>query len=156
MAITPKSGLAYGVFRCSDTRPLPVLIARFKEALENVRLAHEETGIPPNTEFQVFDAKSGMEYAISADNALGMTLKAVTLITNGANMMIRSELPDAPNATVGRDLGDVMNMLYGGTELFDAENAGAAKRVMDVFYRNDKGEFVSQLSVGLAELGRGE
>ncbi|MFA5091290.1 MAG: hypothetical protein WC483_01485 [Candidatus Paceibacterota bacterium] len=155
MAITPKSGLAYGVFKCSDQRPLPALIARFKEALENIKGAHDETGIPPNMEFQVFDAKSGMEYAISADNALGMTLKAVTLVANGANLVIRSELPDASNATAGRDLGDAMNMLYGGTELFDAENAGAAKRVMDVFYRNDAGEFVSQLSAGLAEEGRG-
>ena len=155
MAITPKSGLAYAVFKCSDQRPPLAVIARFKEALENIKGAHEETGIPPNTEFQVFDAKSGMEFAITADNALGMTLKAVTLMTNGANLMIRSELPDASNETAGRDLGDVMNMLYGGTELFDAENAGAAKRVMDVFYRNDNGDFVSQLSAGLTEEGRG-
>ncbi len=152
--ISKRPGVAYGVFRCSDTRPVPTLIARFKEALENIRLAHDETGIPPQTQFSVSELAKGKAYTIFTDDALGFGEAIIALEKAGANYMIRSALPGAPNETAAQDLGDVMNMLYGGTELFDAENEGRAKPVMDVLYRNGKGQFVSQLSVGLAAEGR--
>jgi hypothetical protein len=156
MVNTPRAGIAYGVFKCSDPRPMSALIGRFKEALENIKLAHEETKIPPETEFSVFDLRRGMTYAIFVDDASGLAQKVEALEKDGANFLIRSSLPDAPNAIAARDLGDAINMLYGGTELFDAENEGRGKRVMDVFSRNDKGEFVSQLAIGLAQAARGE
>ena len=151
MVTTPRAGLAYGVFKCSDPRPLPVLVARFKEALENVKKAHEKTKIPPETEFLVLDIRRGMTYAFTVDNAAGLMEKAEALEKDGANFLIRSSLAGVPNEIAARDLGDVLNMLYGGTELFDAENDGREKLVMDVFFRNGEGVFVSQLSLGLAE-----
>ncbi len=154
MVISRNPGKAYSVFKCSDPRPIPALIARFKEALENIKWYHDETGIPPQTEFSVFGLGYGKKYALAADGAVGLAQKIEALENGGANFMIRSSLPDAPNETAARDLGDVMNMLYGGTELFDAENLGRAKPIMDIFFRNEKGEFVSQLSVGLAAEGR--
>ncbi len=104
----------------------------------------------------VSDLAGGMQFAVTLDGALGLPQKVEALERAGANYFLRSTLPDAPNSAAARDLGDVMNMLYGGTELFDAENEGREKLVMDVFYRNEKGEFVSQLSVCLAELGRSQ
>jgi hypothetical protein len=156
MVTTPRAGIAYGVFKCSDHRPMSALIGRFKEALENIKLAHEETKIPPETQFSVFDLRKGMAYVLFVDNATGLAQKVDALEQAGANFVIRSSLPDAPNAIAARDLGDVINMLYGGTELFDAENEGREKRVIGIFSRNDKGEFVSQLEVGLEQRARGE
>lgn len=160
MVNTPRAGqvshpgVAYGVFKCSDPRPMAALVERFKGALENIKKAHEETGIPPQTDFCVFSLSYGKKFALAADGAAGLGQKIEALESGGANFMIRSLLAEAPNEVAARDLGDVMNMLYGGTELFDAENEGREKPVMDVFYRNEKGEFVSQLSVGLAAEGR--
>jgi hypothetical protein len=150
MAITYRSGLAYGVFKCSDRRPKAVLLARFKQALENVKLAHEETGIPPETEFSVFDVREGMKFALSVDGADGLGEKVVPMEKQGANFMIRSSLPDAPNAIAARDLGDALNMLYGATELFDAENEGREKLVIDVFYRHKSGVYASWLATQMA------
>lgn len=139
MVNTTNAGRAYGVFKCSDPRPLPALVARFKEALENVKLAHEETGIPPQTEFSVFDIRSGMTHVLVVEGSDALVEKITVLVQNGANLMIQSVLPVASNAIAARDLGDTLNMLYGGTELFDAENEGREKRVMDVFYKDEKG-----------------
>ncbi|MEW6035133.1 MAG: hypothetical protein AB1529_00840 [Candidatus Micrarchaeota archaeon] len=151
---TARAGVAYGVLKCSDPRPFPALAARFKEALENIKAAHDETGIPPETEFSVFDLRSGIAFSLLAEGAHGLAEKAEPLEKQGANFMIRSTLPMASNGIAARDLGDVLNMLYGATELFDAENEGREKRVMDVFYRDEKGAYVSQLGIGLAQEGR--
>ena len=162
MSKTLQAGLAYGIFKCSDTRRPHQIIARFKEALENVKALHEETGIPPQTEFSVFDIRSGMAHLISADGAKAMAEHIVHLEVQGANYMIRSCLPGAPNETAARNLADTLNMLYGGTELFDAENQfaqanpGHSSLVMDVFFRAENGQYVSQLALDLAETGRGK
>jgi len=154
MANISKHGTAYGVLKCSDLRPMPALIARFKEALENIRLAHDETGIPPETGFSVFDIRSGISFTLQADGSDALVENIRALESKGANLMVRSELPGASNAVAARDLGDAINMLYGGTELFDAENEGRANPVMDIFFKNGIGKWESQLSAGLSEEGR--
>jgi hypothetical protein len=124
-----------------------VLLARFKEALDNIKLAHEETGIPPVTEFTVLDMAEG-KTRICIDGEEGIILKVEMLELHGANYIIRSSLPDATNAIAARDLGDVFNMLYGGTELFDAENEGRSPLVMEIYFRHDvTGRYVSKMEI---------
>jgi hypothetical protein len=143
----PKPGLAYGVFKCSDARPKPELLSRFKEALENIKNAHEETGIPPETEFSVFGMEDG-KARICVDGEEGLIVMVEMLELKGANFIIRSSLPGSANAIAARDLGDVFNMLYGGTELFDAENEGRSEPVMDVLFRHDEtGRYVSRMEL---------
>jgi hypothetical protein len=146
MAKQVSAGLAYAVFRCTDARPMPQLLARFKAALENIKLAHEETKIPPQTEFSVFDIKAGIASVKSVPLAEVLVGKITAMEKAGANFLIHSKLPNASNDTTATNLGDVMNMLYGGTELFDNENQGRQKLLMDVFYRNGSGVYVSKLS----------
>lgn len=145
-----RPGLAYGVFRCSDARPNSVVLARFKEALENIKAAHEETKIPPRTEFSVFDIRDGIAFAVIMDEADGLVADALAMKKRGANFMIRSSLPDAHNVIAARDLGDTLNMLYGATELFAAENEGREKLVMDVFYADDRDVYVSVLAAQIS------
>ncbi|MEW6749098.1 MAG: hypothetical protein AB1295_05310 [Candidatus Micrarchaeota archaeon] len=83
------------------------------------------------------------------DGADALAEKAVALLKDGANLMIRPSLPEASNEIAARDLGDAMNMLYGGTELFDAENEGRATMVMDIFYKDVGGIFVSKLAMDI-------
>ncbi len=150
MVISSKAGLAYGVFKCSDPRPKPEVLARFKEALENIKLAHEETKIPLETEFAVFDIQEGKtQVRINGEEAA--LLNIITAVERkGANFMIFSSLPNAPNEIAARDLGDTLNMLYGGTELFDAESGGRERLVMDVFFR-DGAAYRSKLQLDLAD-----
>jgi hypothetical protein len=110
----PASGVAYGVFRCTDSRPAPALLARFKEALDNIKLAHEETKIPPETKFSVFGILDGVTHVRKLAGAgTGSLLEKISALEKaGANYIIRSALPDAPNAIAARDLGDTLNMLY--------------------------------------------
>jgi hypothetical protein len=144
-------GLAYGVFKCSDPRPRPLVLARFKDALENVKAAHEETKIPPETEFSVLDIETG-KYQVRVNGELvGLLNRIVALETRGANLMIISAIPGAPNEIAARDLGDTLNMLYGGTELFEAESEGRAQLVMDVFFR-DGDKYRSKLALDLADI----
>jgi hypothetical protein len=167
MVNTPQrivlAGRAYAVFKCSDERPFPVLSGRFREALENILRAHEETKIPTDTKFQVFDVNAGLEFAITMDHAVGLAPHVDVIAKKGANYMIRSELPGASNETAATDLGDVMNMLYGATELFDAENPDACAAaeqqdgvprvpnplIMDIFYQESPGVFVSKLTMDM-------
>ncbi len=141
----PSAGFAYGVFRCSDPRPVPALLARFKEALENVKRAHEETKIPPETQFTVFSIRNGVAYirGLAGVGTEGLLEKIAVVEKKGANFIIHSCLPDAPNEIAARDLGDTLNMLYGGTELFDNENAGLEKPIRLVFYEHD-GQYVTR------------
>ena len=120
------------------------MVSRFKEALENIKLAHEETGIPPETEFSVLDMAEG-KTRICIDNEEGLIVNVEMLELSGANFIIRSTLPYATNAIAARDLGDVFNMLYGGTELFDAENGGRSPLVMDIFFKHENGLYVPKM-----------
>ncbi len=140
MVISSKAGLAYGVFKCSDPRPKPEVLARFKQALENVKLAHEETGIPPETIFSVFDIHEGkVQVRVDGEDVALVSLIEV-VERKGANFMIFSSLPNASNGIAARDLGDTLNMLYGGTELFDADGG---RVVRDVFFREESGSYTS-------------
>lgn len=160
-----QPGSAYAVFRCSDPRPKQAVLDRFKQALDNIKAASEETKIPPETAFQVFGIQEGKDHFWTTEapvevlvedgkmRARGNYLAIGSFINNveameqkGANYMIRSSLPSAPNETAARDLGDAFNMLYGGTELFDAENEGRQKLLMDIFFMDEKGAYVSKLS----------
>lgn len=157
----PSAGLAYGVFRCSDQRPKPLLLARFKEALENVLKAHEETKIPPQTEFSVFSLVIGISMVkldldssiLSPYSRYGLMDKITAFRQKGANFLIRSSLPQAAHATAATDLADTLNMLYGGTELFDADQA-PKKPLMDVFYEKEPGRYVSRMAEQLLLSGR--
>jgi hypothetical protein len=141
-----QAGLAYGVFRCSDQRPGPELLARFKLALENIIRASDETKIPPETVFSVFDIHEGKIQVRANGEGEALIGRIVVLENKGANYMIFSSLPNAPNEIAARDLGDTINMLYGGTELFDAENSGTPL-VMDIFFKNVGGAYVSKLEM---------
>lgn len=145
------AGKAYGVLRCSDPRPRQALLSRFREALENIKLATDETGIPPETEFRVLGLPEEMRGIGLEDEAVPHVL---AMIAKGANVMIRTLLPGAPNTIAARDLGDCINMLYGGTELFDAENGGRVKPLMDIFYRSESGAYVSKLELDAAATAR--
>jgi len=84
---------------------------------------------------------------VQVDGADASLMSSIEVLERkGANYMIFSSLPNAPNEIAARDLGDAFNMLYGGTELFDAENEGGQKLVMDIFFRDEKGVYVSKLS----------
>lgn len=87
-----RPGLAYGVFKCADPRPKPELLARFKEALENIKAAHDETGIPPDTGFEVHGIEEG-KIAFQGEEGLAGHIEAVE--SKGANFVIRSSLDGA-------------------------------------------------------------
>jgi hypothetical protein len=149
MVMNSKSpGLAYAVFKCSDPRPKPEVLARFKQALENVKLAHEETKIPPETEFQVFHINEGKPQVLVNGESAALVERIVEVEQKGANFMIFSSLPNAPNGIAARDLGDTLNMLYGGTELFDAESG---RVVMDVFFREESGSYTSIIDLAISD-----
>jgi len=165
-----KSGSAYALIKCSDHRPRQVVLDRFKEALENIKRAGEETKIPPRTEFavswierwpEIFDFKTSVRGGPETDdkvltNMIGIWIVVSELSEKGANLMIRSQLPNTPHAVVASDLGDCMNYLYSGTELFDAENTGREKIVMDIFYKDGNGIYVSKLMADLEEIRLGK
>ena len=151
MVTTHKApGLAYGVFKCSDPRPMPELLARFKGALDNIKAAHEETKIPPETEFSVLDIEEGMIQVRMNGELAELCNKIVEFERHGANYMIISALPGATNEIAARNLGDTFNMLMGATELFEAESEARAHLVMDVFFR-DGDRYRSQLALDMAD-----
>ena len=140
-------GLAYGVFKCSDLRPKQELSARLRQALENIKLASDETGIPRETQFSVFGIQEGkVQVRVNGETAALIEMIEV-LERLGANFMIISSLPNATNAITARDLGDVFNMLYSGTELFDIEQETGIKPVMDVFFRDESGRYISKIDM---------
>lgn len=141
-------GLAYGVFKCSDPRPRHEVLARFKEALENVKLAHEETKVPQNIEFTIHPLPEGIMYlGISGDSVL--VPYVMSFLTRGANFIIRAALPETTNEKTAHELGYTLNCLYGGTELFDAENEKRVRLVMDVFFRDGASPYLSKLRLDL-------
>jgi len=168
MVISSKTGRAYAAFKCSDPRPKPEVLARFKEALENIKLAHEETKIAPETTFRVFDIREGKVQVLVNGEEMCLVDLIEVVEKKGANFMIFSSLPNEPNTTsksfpelnlyplplpyapndiAARDLGDVINMLYGGTELFDAEGGLV---VRDVFFREESGSYTSIIDLAIA------
>ncbi|HSB47757.1 MAG TPA: hypothetical protein VLD37_07135 [Candidatus Bilamarchaeum sp.] len=142
-------GLAYGVFKCSDSRPAPALLSRFKEALENIRLAHEETKVPPELDFFVIPLPHILPALRMNGADAEFTGKAEALQRKGANYLIQASLPGGTNRQAAEELGFVFNCLYGGTELFEAENEGRAPLVMDVLFKDEGGRFVSKLELDL-------
>ena len=142
-----KPGIAYCVFKCSDPRPAPALTSRFKEALENVKLAHEETKIPQEIDFFAIELYPVIATLRANGGEAELVGMAEALQRKGANYLIQASLPGSSNETVARDLGDAMNMLYGGTELFDAENEGRSPLLMEIFFKDDAGRYVSKMEL---------
>ncbi len=140
--IHSKPGTAYAVFKCTDPRPVPAQVERFKEALGNIMAVHEETMIPPETSFSVLTVPEA-KVAFRGEGALVEHI--CRMEGEGAGLVIRSSLPGAPNVDAARDLGDVLNMLYGGTELFEAESGGRERLIADIFFEDKGGRYVSKI-----------
>jgi hypothetical protein len=145
-----KPGLAYGVFKCSDTRPKLLLLARFKEALENIRLAAEVTKIPSEIDFFVIELYPVLAALRSNDCEAELVSEIAALERKGANYMLQASLPNNTNHQAAEELGFAFNCLYGGTELFDAENEGKFPLVMEIYFRHDvTGRYVSKMETDL-------
>lgn len=141
-----RPGLAYGAFKCSDTREPVALLKRMRQALQNMKDASEETKIPKEIEFSVFNLPEGM-HKITLDEGPELVVVIEPLIEKGANYVVKAELPGAENHVTAHELAYAFSCLYGGTELFDAENDGQAKLVMDVYFKQENGVWVSKLAM---------
>lgn len=141
-------GLAFGAFKCSDPRPPQAVLSRLKGALENIKLAHEETKVPQDIDFFVMELRPILATLSmnGAEAELVGRMQAVEM--DGANFFIQASLPGSTNLRTADELGFAFNCLYGGTELFDAENEGRSKLVMEVFFRHDiTGAYVSKSEI---------
>ncbi len=145
--VQSNPGTAYAVFKCTDPRPAPLLLSRFREALENIRLASEETKIPPETGFFVTELAPVLASLRVNGAEAELVGKIEAVERQGANYLLQASLPGSSNAIAARDLGDVINMLYGGTELFDAESSGRELLVADIFFKDERGRYVSKLEL---------
>ncbi|MEW6722248.1 MAG: hypothetical protein AB1324_03230 [Candidatus Micrarchaeota archaeon] len=141
-----KHGLAFGIFKCSDPRPPKQVLARLREALQNIKDASEETKVPQDINFTVLQLGGAVQRLwLAAETEL--VAKAEALEKEGANFIIRAGLPGATNQQAADELGFAFNCLYGGTELFDAENEKRSKLVAEIFYKDDGGKYVSKMEI---------
>ena len=151
--LRPHDGVAYGILKCSDPRPLHAVVDRFKEAMENIVKAHEETKVPAELEFYVSDIVSGMAHWGLQEDIAGIVPHAARLERQGANIFIRSSLQGRHNLTSADELGNVINILYCATELFDAQLDKRDSVVMDIFFC-ERGFFLSKFRFDLLREGR--
>jgi len=145
-----QPGLAYGVFKCSDPRPKIAVLARLKEALENIKLAHEETKVPPEIDFFAIELSPILSCLRINGGDAELIQRVEAVESAGANYIIQASLPYSTNHQTAEELGFAFNCLYGGTELFDAETEGHSPLVMEIFYRHDvTGRYVSKMEIDL-------
>ncbi|MCI0561574.1 MAG: hypothetical protein MN733_24055 [Nitrososphaera sp.] len=143
-----KPGLAYGVFKCSDPRKPEDVRTRITKALENIKLASEETKIPPEIDFFVIELSPILTTLRANGGDAEFIEKIEAVERQGANYILQASLPNNTNHQAAEELGFAFNCLYGGTELFDAENEGRSPLVMEIYFRHDvTGRYVSKMEI---------